>query len=534
MEAEYLMLTHFLGVGGPEVWRKLRNHLLHVQREDGTWGQFYGAPGDLSTSTECYFALKLAGMDAADPRMCAAREFILSKGGVTEARVFTKIWLSLFGQYDWGGVPSLPPELMLLPKWFPVNLYEFSSWARSTIVPLLIIFDRKPVRPVAPRAAIPELYTLPPSETDYSIKRPDKLIGWESLFYAGGRGSQPAGETPMEADSGAGCKEGRAVDSPRSSGGGWKLGGNSAAVGLLPDGAERAWLPSRPPGDEARHRGVRGFFGGGGRQAARAGVRFAGVGYLPSADGLLEAGVSPEDPALRKAGDWLVRGQILTGGDWQVKASDIPPGGWAFEFHNNQYPDLDDTSEVVMALDRLALEDEDAKREAIDRAVRWLLGMQSSNGGWAAFDKNNTRALLAKIPFSDFGETIDPPSVDVTAHILEMLGQLGYNAGNPQVARALDYIFAEQEADGPWFGPLGRELHIRHGRGASRAEIAGHRHDDEARAEGGALADRPPERGWRLGRELRILRGSSIPRGAVPAHRLKPPGLFWRFLRRAR
>ena len=337
MEAEYLMLTHFLGVGGPEVWRKLRNHLLHVQREDGTWGQFYGAPGDLSTSTECYFALKLAGMDAADPRMCAAREFILSKGGVTEARVFTKIWLSLFGQYDWGGVPSLPPELMLLPKWFPVNLYEFSSWARSTIVPLLIIFDRKPVRPVAPRAAIPELYTLPPSETDYSIKRPDKLIGWESLFYAGDVVLSQLERLPWKPTRAQAVKrvEQWIVDHQEADGS-W-------------GGIQPPWVYSLmalselgyPLDHPVMKRGIEGFEAFSVEEDDRLRVQAC---VSPVWDtclaltGLLEAGVSPEDPALRKAGDWLVRGQILTGGDWQVKASDIPPGGWAFEFHNNQYP----------------------------------------------------------------------------------------------------------------------------------------------------------------------------------------------------
>jgi squalene-hopene/tetraprenyl-beta-curcumene cyclase len=185
MEAEYLLLTHFLGLGEPERWSKLTNHILSRQRDDGTWGQFYDAPGDLSTSTECYFALKLAGYSSDEPFMRKARDFILSKGGVPNTRVFTKIWLALFGQWSWRGVPAMPPEAMLLPDWFPINIYDLASWARATIVPMFILLDRKPVREIPHSARIDELYPQPRSETDYSVGRPKRLLGWETLFYAG-------------------------------------------------------------------------------------------------------------------------------------------------------------------------------------------------------------------------------------------------------------------------------------------------------------------------------------------------------------
>ena len=160
---------------------------MRTQRADGTWGQYYDAPGDLSTSIECYFSLKLAGVSLDEPFMRKAREFILSKGGVPKARVFTKIWLALFGQWDWRGVPVMPPEVVLFPNWFPINIYEFSSWARTTVVPLLIVLDKKPIRPVPESAKIDELYPLPRSQTDYSIRKPSKLVGWESFFYASDR-----------------------------------------------------------------------------------------------------------------------------------------------------------------------------------------------------------------------------------------------------------------------------------------------------------------------------------------------------------
>ena len=453
MEAEYLMLMRFLGVEEPDVEEKLCNHLLHAQRDDGTWGLFYGAPGDLSTSIECYFALKLAGMPPDDPRMDAARRFILSKGGPTEARVFTKIWLSLFGQYEWRGVPIIPAEFMLLPTWFPVNLYEFSSWARATIAPLLIIFDLKPTRDTPAAQGIGELYGMPRDEVDYSLKRPERLFGWETLFYAGDAILKQLERLPLPA-------RGRAVRKAEE----WIIAHQEADGSW--GGIQPPWVYSlmalKELGYELDHpamrRGIEGFktfwVEEGDRLRVQACVS-PGWDTCLALIGLLDAGVDPGRPELVRAGDWLARRQILTGGDWQVKASDTPPGGWAFEFHNNQYPDLDDTAEIVMALDRLALPDERAKRESISRAARWLLGMQSANGGWASFDKNNTQTLLAKIPFSDFGEVIDPPSADVTAHILEMLGQLGYDVSHPQVSRALDYIFDEQEPDGSWFGRWG-------------------------------------------------------------------------------
>ena len=493
MEAEYLMLMRFLGIedqGDSGVEAKLRNHLLHAQRDDGAWGLFYGSPGDLSTSIECYFALKLAGTPPDDPRMDAARRFILSKGGPTEARVFTKIWLSLFGQYDWRGVPAIPAELMLLPTWFPVNLYEFSSWARATIVPLLIIFDLKPTRDTPADRGIEELYPLPRDEIDYSLKRPERLLGWESLFYAGDAILKQLERLPWPTRGQAVRKAEKWIVAHQEADGSW-------------GGIQPPWVYSlmalKELGYELDHpvmrRGVEGFKTFWVEEDDRLRVQACvspGWDTCLALIGLLDAGVDPNLPALVKAGEWLVREQSLTGGDWQVKAPEAPPGGWAFEFHNNQYPDLDDTSEIVMALDRLTLPDDDARRESISRAVGWLLGMQSSNGGWAAFDKNNTRALLAKIPFADFGEVIDPPSVDVTAHIVEMLGQLGCGADQPQVARALDYIFAEQEADGSWFGRWG--VNYIYGTGAALPALA---------AVGADMSIEPARRavGWLLERQ---------------------------------
>ncbi|MCH8309460.1 MAG: squalene--hopene cyclase, partial [Chloroflexi bacterium] len=454
MEAEYLLLTQFLGIGDDDTWRKLSKQLLAQQRADGTWGQFFDAPGDLSTSTECYFALKLAGVSPDEPMMVKAREFILSKGGVPETRVFTKIWLSLFGQYEWSGVPMMPPEIMLLPDWFPMSIYDFSSWARATIVPLLVVLDRKPVKSIPQFAHIDELYPLPCRETDYSISRPSKLIGWESFFYTGDQVLRHIERLPWKPTRAQAIKKAEQwILDHQEADGSWG-GIQPPWVYSLIALHELGYTPDHP----VMQKGIEGFRSFSIEEDGKLRVQAC---VSPLWDtclamiALLDAGLDPEHPALSTAGDWLVDKQILTGGDWQVKAKNVQPGGWAFEFHNDTYPDLDDSSEIVMALERVRMSSESEKNRAIDRAVQWLLGMQSANGGWAAFDKDNTNMLFARIPFSDFGETIDPPSVDVTAHILEMLGQLGYRADHPAVAKGLDYVLAEQEDDGPWFGRWG-------------------------------------------------------------------------------
>ena len=454
MEAEYLLLTHFLGLGDADRWSKLKNHILGQQRSDGTWGQFYDAPGDLSTTTECYFALKLAGHSAQEPLMRKARHFILSKGGVPNVRVFTKIWLALFGQWEWKGVPVMPPEIMLLPNWFPINIYDLASWARGTIVPMFILLDRKPVCPVPEWANIDELYPLPRSETDYSVGRPKKLVGWDTLFYVGDALLRRVEKVPWKPTRGQAIKRAeRWILERQEADGSW-------------GGIQPPWVYSLmalsslgyPSDHPVIAKGMAGFENFAIEeddtlrvQACISPLWDTGLAMVA----LLDSGVSPEHPALVGAARYLLKEQNFSPGDWQVRAKGVPPGGWAFEFHNDVYPDLDDTSEIVMALDRVSLPPTDGRADAIDHAVDWTLGMQCSNGGWGAFDKDNTKTIIAKIPFADFGETIDPPSVDVTAHILEMLGQLGYDRDHPAVAAALDYVMSEQEDDGPWFGRWG-------------------------------------------------------------------------------
>jgi squalene-hopene/tetraprenyl-beta-curcumene cyclase len=454
MAAEYLLLTEFLGVRDEARWRKIANYLLREQRPDGTWAIYFGGPPDINATVEAYFALKLAGVAADDPRMLKARDWVLSAGGVPRTRVFTRIWLALFGQWDWRGVPVLPPELMFLPHWFPLNIYDFASWARATIVPMLIILSERPVHPVPDQARIDELYPVGREHTDYSLPRPKQALSWKRAFHVADgllRKYDRMAVGPLR-EAGYRAAE-RWIIARQEADGSW-------------GGIQPPWVYSlialKLRGYSLDHpvmkRGLDGFEG---VWSVQDGEIFNPQACLsPVWDtalamiALLDSGLEPDQPALVQAGRWLLREQVLTGGDWQVRAKGVDPGGWSFEFENDVYPDTDDTAEVLIALSRTELPDEGRKQRAIEAGKRWLLGMQSSNGGWGAFDRDNTRRLVNEIPFCDFGEVIDPPSEDVTAHVIEALCLLG-EGRSETVRRGLRYLRRAQRADGSWFGRWG-------------------------------------------------------------------------------
>ena len=456
MEAEYLMLTHILGAPDPERWRKIANYILGRQKEDGSWAQYYGAPGNLSTCVECYTALKMAGIPTNSPAMTKAREFILSKGGIPNTRVFTKIWLAMLGQYPWKNLPAMPPEVMFLPTWFPLNIYEFSSWARATIVPMTIILTEKPTVPIPEFAAIPELFPRQNGHKPPSNGLSSPIASWRTLFNGADKVLRLYEKVPI--------KPGRV----------WAKGLAAQWI-LARQEADGSWGGIQPPwvysliclkhlgyplDHPAMKMGLQGFEGFAIEeddtwrvQACISPVWDTCLALIA----MLESGIPPDNPAMESATRWLIDKQILRGGDWQVKAPETPPGGWAFEFANNNYPDIDDVSEVLIALKmaRLPGDEDKCRVAAVERGVSWLLGVQSANGGWAAFDKDNDRTYLSSIPFADFGESLDPPSVDVTAHVVEAFGKLGYDRTFEPIQRAYDYIRADQEEDGPWFGRWG-------------------------------------------------------------------------------
>ena len=450
MTAEHVLLLRFLGISLEAIKNGAIRHILGNQRSDGSWSNYFAGPADLSTTIEAYAALKVLGVDPNSDPMERALRVIHQQGGVANARVFTKIWLALFGQYPWSGVPSMPPELIHLPANAPFNLYNFACWARGTIAPLLIVLSRRPVRPLG--CTLAELIT---PRTERLLTRvtgsgpfwwTDKLLKVYDTF-------------------------------PRQPG---RSRSRKQLMDWIVDRqeADGSWGGIQPPwvyslialnleGMEVDHpvmrKGIEGLEGF--SLEDQDGWRFQAC-MSPVWDtawvvlALRRAGLDPDHPSLRQAVSWLLEEQIRGGGDWQVRAPNVECGGWAFEFENDIYPDIDDTSVIVVALleagGRLSgFELETEVQQTVDRALRWLLAMQSSNGGWAAFDKDNIHQIAYRLPFADFGALLDPPSEDVTAHVVEMLARLGYAPTDPPLARGLAYLRQTQRPDGSWFGRWG-------------------------------------------------------------------------------
>ncbi|WP_405150510.1 squalene--hopene cyclase [Sphaerisporangium sp. NBC_01403] len=441
MDAEDLLLREFLGIRGRQDTAEAARWIRSEQHADGTWANFHGGPPDLSTTVEAYTALRLAGDPADAPHMRAAAAFVRQAGGLEAARVFTRIWLAMFGQWPWDELPVLPPEMMFLPSWFPLNVYDWACWARQTIVPLTVVSAHRPVRPLP--------FDLAELRTGRTI-RPRASLGWDGAFRALDRLLHRYERNPVKVPRDAALR--RAAE--------WIVARQEA------DGS---WGGIQPPwvyslialnlsGYHVDHpvmrRGIQGLDrftirddGGRRLEACQSPVWDTAL----AVNALLDAGIAPDHPAVAEAADWLLGQEVRGPGDWAVRRPSLPPGGWAFEFDNDGYPDTDDTAEVILALRRAH---RPGARPAIDRAVRWMTAMASRDGGFAAFDADNTRALCAKLPFCDFGAVIDPPSADVTAHVVEALAH-ERPAGSKTLRRAVVWLLKAQEANGSWFGRWG-------------------------------------------------------------------------------
>jgi squalene-hopene/tetraprenyl-beta-curcumene cyclase len=444
MDAEDLLLREFLGIRDPDALCRAANWIRSQQREDGTWANFYGAPANLSTTIEAYAALRLASDPIDAPHMAAAREYILVAGGVENARVFTHIWLALFGLWPWEDVPALPPELIFLPPWFPLNIYDFGCWARQTIAALTVVRAERPVRPLP--FDLDELLTGRRVKPAPRTHRGRVLLWLDALarLYER-RPLKPLRRAAMD-------QVERWVLDRQEADGSWggiqppwvysliMLSVRGHSVDSLPmrkgiEGIERFLIDQ---GDVRR------------LEACQSPVWDTALAIIA----LTDAGVAADGPALVKAADWLLGEEVRVKGDWAVRRPNLEPGGWAFEFENDNYPDIDDTAEVVMALRRVRHRDVERAEAAIRRGVAWTLGMQSRGGGWGAFDADNVREMCRDIPFCDFGEVIDDPSADVSAHVLEMLGGEGL-ADLPEARRGIYYLLGEQDDRGSWFGRWG-------------------------------------------------------------------------------
>ncbi|WP_433186093.1 squalene--hopene cyclase [Actinoallomurus sp. CA-150999] len=442
MDAEDLLLREFLGVRTPEDTAEAARWIRSEQREDGSWANFHEGPGDLSTTIEAYAALRLAG-DSADARhMRTAAAFVRRNGGIEGSRVFTRIWLALFGQWPWTDLPVMPPELVFLPPWFPLNVYDWACWARQTVVPLTIVSARRPVRPLP--------FDLDELRTGRMPRRRPSL-GWDGFFGALDRVLHRYERRPVPGLRRAALRRAAewivARQEPDGSWGGiqppWVY--SLIALHLSGYGLDHPVMRRGLAGlDRFTIRDERGRR----LEACQSPVWDTAL----AVNALRDAGVPGDHPALVGAAGWLLDEEVTGPGDWAVRRPSLPPGGWAFEFDNDGYPDTDDTAEVILALRRVA---HPGVRPAIDRGLRWMAGMVSRDGGFAAFDADNTRELCLRLPFCDFGAVIDPPSADVTAHVVEALAHELPPGSDDVLRRAVVWLLKAQEPDGSWFGRWG-------------------------------------------------------------------------------
>lgn len=460
MEAEWLLAYHILGIASDPKRDGVIRSLISTQRADGSWEVYHGSEhGDLNATVEAYAALRVHGYSADHQAIQAARNFILAGGGVAKTRVFTKIWLAMCGEWPWSGTPTIPPEIIDFPLWFPFNLYNFASWARATIVPLTLISARRPVVPFPAEARLDELFPQGRDKISTSLPWPSSgplmakflwLADRALSFYTTHVAYKPFRESAktkciewilrrQEAD---GCWagiqppwiyalmalhfEGYALDHPVLANG-WRA-------------FDAPWAVEEPEG----------IF----LQACTSPVWDTVLTQLA----YLDCGLGLANPEFDASLHWILGQQITADGDWKVKSPELKGGGWAFEYENDAYPDIDDTAVAMINLARITPQDPELKERverALKRATDWVLGMRCQNGAWGAFDKDNDEELVSLIPFCDFGEVLDPPSVDVTAHVVEALGYQGLDMDHPIVLAAVNYLRQEQEADGSWFGRWG-------------------------------------------------------------------------------
>lgn len=450
--SEYLMLLHFLGLKDEKRDRKIINHIIRNQSPDGTWSLYQGGKGDISTTVEAYFALKLAGMSSDDEPLSKAREFILREGGLEEARVFTKVYLALFGQFDWKAIPSLPVEINLLPSWFPLNIYSCSSWARSTVVPLSMVVTFKPVRTVPEGAGIRELYKNPdrlPPITPQKLSR----LSWKKMFFMLDRIIKAFESMPIKPfrQTALDRTEQWILEHQEATGdwGGIQPAMINSVLALATMGYAATSEPIQK-GLEALER----FTIVNDNELALQSCISPVWDTALSGLAMLYSGIERDHRSLAKSCTWLASKQIFRKGDWSVKRPYLEPGGWAFEFDNSWYPDVDDSAIVLLFLYKFA-DTKFIKPENLEKGLRWVLGMQGKDGGWGAFDVDNNLWLLNQLPFGDLEAMIDPSTADLTGRVLELLGSIGYGLSDDRVKRAVEFLKKDQKENGSWRGRWG-------------------------------------------------------------------------------
>ena len=454
MNAEYIIFNRFMELPpDSELDRKLAKQILNTQQSDGSWGLFPSSEGDLSTTIEAYFGLKLTGMRAGDEPMMQARRWILSKGGIANSNTLARFYLAAMNQVPWHATAALSVEITLLPKWFPLNMYELSSWARGTVFALMMLQAKKPTVQVDWRQGVLELYIQPPHLTKFATSA-GRLLSLRNLL----RGADKA----LRLYDGHHLKSLRAralrhceswLLEHQDANGSW--GGIQPCYILTPMALKGLGYRNEHPVIVKALEAVRELIWDLGDSILYQPCVSPNWDTALAAKALLDTGLPRNHRALRDAAKWLIEHQIFKKSDWSIKRPDLEPGGWAFEFYNDWYPDVDDSAVILMVLAEAGHDNAAAREHAIKLGANWVMGMQSKDGGFAAFDVDNDSEWLNQTPFSDLEAATDPTCADLTGRVLEMMGAVGYHADHPVARRAIMWLKRNQESDGSWWGRWG-------------------------------------------------------------------------------
>jgi len=453
LESDYIFFLHVLGKLDGQRCVKLANYIRRRQLADGGWNIYAGGQSELNATVKAYVALKLAGDSPAASHMARARCQIHDLGGVEATNSYTRLYLALGGVLPWSYVPAIPPELILLPSWFFLNIYSMSSWTRAIVVPLMLVYASKPRWNLPPHAGVDELFLdsagrIPAFEWDR------RLVSWHNFFLLLDRVFKWHEELPWKPF------RRRALRRAKQ----WMLEHleRSEGLGAIYPAMVNSVLALRALGYSAddpltaREIGHLAQFEIEEGDTLRLQPCVSPVwDTAVTMFSLQEAGLAPDHPALVNAASWLLDRQVLEGGDWQINNPGVAPGGWAFEFRNDFYPDVDDTGFVLMALQRVAYPDPARLEQALRRGTVWMLSMQNRDGGWGAFDRDNKSVLLTRVPFADHNAMIDPSTGDLTGRVLEYLGRLHWPASDPRVQRAVRFLQRDQTPEGAWYGRWG-------------------------------------------------------------------------------
>lgn len=450
---EYIFLKHILGTVDAEEEKRMVRFIMRMEKAGGGWSNFYGGPPDLSTTVTAYYALRLCGVAADHPMLQRAKDVIMHQGGIMKANCFTRSYLQLFGQMDAASLPAMPIEIVLLPQWFPLNIYSISSWSRTIVIPLLLIAALRDKHAPAPGPSCEELYPDNCDRRAMPIARSKHFFSWHNFFLAANWIMKFYERHPLS------WLRKLAIGKAHL----WltqRMGRPGGLCAIFPP-MVNACIALRYMGYDLNHPLVANEL----RAIAELKVEDKGATWVQPCFSTLwdtawclkilpELGVSPSHPAMVRAKEYLLSVQVGEVGDWQTKIPPVPCGGWYFERENGLYPDNDDTAAVLMALQ--PYRHEPKVKESAERAIQWMFAMQCRDGGWASFDyQNHVYECLNYIPFADHGALLDPPTADVTARVLESLAGWGYNLSHKNVQRAVAWLLKDQKPDGSWFGRWG-------------------------------------------------------------------------------